>query len=449
MGRGKSDEAVKAREHMSRPLSSLKDPASFGPPPKNVNYHGGAALPNEITPQRGGLGAPLTQSQIAGASTPDVEPEEDVSARRPVPNVPYRADRTGLSTANLPPPPTHHNIREAHNRAAPPALPPASSQPRLPPRLPSRTTSTDVVPAVENTPPPSYYNTTTTTTKRAPSYINNSAVERLGNAGVKVPALGIGSASKTEANPWTSEQSRSSTTSSGLSELQSRFSRLNSSSSPAVVAEPAYAQTEQSASNAPLPSWKSSQSALMTANQLHKDPSKVTVADAQSAAQTANQMRVAASSFREKHADSIAKGQMKAKAWDQKYKVTSKLNKFLDEHTDPEPNTQQQPGPSQEHQAIQTPHAHYTNGPGNTPAQGHAQATPTPLPPPTWSSAVPQHATTTAYQPVQSPPPQIAEMPASPSPAVHRKPPPPPPPSKPQSMKAPPPVPTQTKPTFG
>jgi len=44
MGKSK-DPHTGAEEHVSRPLSTLKDPAAFGPPPKNVNYHGGAALP--------------------------------------------------------------------------------------------------------------------------------------------------------------------------------------------------------------------------------------------------------------------------------------------------------------------------------------------------------------------------------------------------------------------
>ena len=42
IGKGKDSGS---EEHISRPLTTLKDPAAFGPPPKNVNYHGGAALP--------------------------------------------------------------------------------------------------------------------------------------------------------------------------------------------------------------------------------------------------------------------------------------------------------------------------------------------------------------------------------------------------------------------
>jgi hypothetical protein len=49
MGKGKGSNADK-EEHISRPLGALKDPSAFGPPPKNVNYHGGAALPKFVNP---------------------------------------------------------------------------------------------------------------------------------------------------------------------------------------------------------------------------------------------------------------------------------------------------------------------------------------------------------------------------------------------------------------
>lgn len=48
MGKGKGPNAQGEEEHISRPLSSLKDPSAFGPPPKNVNHHGGAALPKSV-----------------------------------------------------------------------------------------------------------------------------------------------------------------------------------------------------------------------------------------------------------------------------------------------------------------------------------------------------------------------------------------------------------------
>lgn len=117
MGKGKSSETQAAKEHVSRPLATLKDPSLFGPPPKHVNYHGGAALPNEITPHRSGLGAPLTQSEISGASqavqSPQMVEEEEESAKPPPPSLPYRADRTGLRTDNLPPPPVHRDLNKS------------------------------------------------------------------------------------------------------------------------------------------------------------------------------------------------------------------------------------------------------------------------------------------------------------------------------------------------
>ncbi len=54
-------------DHISRLLINLKDPASFGPPSKNVNYHGGVALPNEITMDRRGPGASLLNVQLEAA----------------------------------------------------------------------------------------------------------------------------------------------------------------------------------------------------------------------------------------------------------------------------------------------------------------------------------------------------------------------------------------------
>lgn len=85
MGKGKQSEAESAREHVSRPLATLKDPALFGPPPKNVNYHGGAALPNEITPHREGLGAPLRLEQVHETNHAVTPPAEDEQPARSAP----------------------------------------------------------------------------------------------------------------------------------------------------------------------------------------------------------------------------------------------------------------------------------------------------------------------------------------------------------------------------
>lgn len=425
MGKSKTSEVQAAQSHVSRPLATLKDPSSFGPPPKNVNYHGGAALPNEITPHRGGIGAPLTQGQISGTgasrtvqSPPSQEEEEP--AKPPPPAVPYRADRTGLRTDNLPPPPVHRDLNKA--AIGPPVVPPTrspapASQPRLPPRLPSRQDTTS--PSVIEPPPPSY---DAVAPKPVPSpvpspspYINRSAANRLGKAGISVPGFGIGS--QTETNPWQTEPSQAQASGTNqLSELQSRFARMNSQETSTVSAPTTPAQNTTSTS---MPSWKQSQSAFQTAQNLRTNPQNVTLADAHSAAQTAGQAQRSASAFREKHADQIAAAQTKAKAWDQKYKVTSKINRFLDEHS--EPTNQQQQSNVQ-------------------PGQSSASVVPTYTSPP----QIPQHpAATPVLQTIQSPAP--TELTAS----IARKPPPPPAPRKPANLQAPPPVPMGTKPSFG
>ncbi len=72
MGKGKNSSS-EASEHVSRPISELKDPSAFGPPPKHIDYHGGAAMPNQTTPDRRGLGAPLSQDQIHELQEADEE----------------------------------------------------------------------------------------------------------------------------------------------------------------------------------------------------------------------------------------------------------------------------------------------------------------------------------------------------------------------------------------
>lgn len=399
VGKGKSSDLQAANSHVSRPLATLKDPSSFGPPPKNVNYHGGAALPNEITPHRGGLGAPLTQAEISGArsNSPQVQ-EEEVDAKPPIPALPYRANTTGLRTDNLPPPPVHRDLQQTAS--------PSTSQPRLPPRLPARQSPAPASPIASEVPPPSY--DAVAPQPVASSYINQNAANSLSRAGVSVPGFGIG---KSEPNPWKDQQSQSEATGSNqLSELQSRFARMKSPAQDTSVSNEASSQPQTPSQG--MPSWKQSQSAFQTAQNLRTNPQSVSLADAQSAAQTAGQAQRSASAFKEKHADSIAKGQAKAKAFDQKYKFSSKINKYLDENSDGTNNTAAQT------QQYNQPNQTYNSAP-----------------------QLPQHPSAT-QQPLQSPPVEAST-------SISRKPPPPPAPRKPANLQAPPPVPTGTKPTFG
>ncbi|KIW30970.1 uncharacterized protein PV07_02656 [Cladophialophora immunda] len=444
MGKGRDPNKKDGDEHMSRPLSTLKDPASFGPPPKNVNYHGGAALPNEITPQTGGWGAPLTQEQISSASravrTPEEEEEEE--QKNTGPPLPYRADRTGLKTDHLPPPPIHRDLNRSLDVVE---TAPAKPKPGLPPRLPSRqnTGSTPTPPPVVNSPlpttaPPAYdaVPAPAPSAQGSASYgINQAAVNRLGNAGISVPALGIGS--DQNSNPWHNEPSQANVPKSPpvaspppvnqLSELQARFARMNSNSSagqqsnttppfvtpaqspPPVTANAPPVQQSHALQPQPQPqsqaqgtTWAEKQAAMRTAQNAYKDPASVSAADAGSAVRTAN-------TFRERHQDSISAAGLKANQWNKKYNVTGRLNSFLEKHSSSSPTPED----------AQSPNG--TNAGGNAPLQA-------------------------------SPPNQTAEMAAS----ISRKPPPPPPPKKPANMHgsvgsmgvAPPPVPLGTKPSY-
>lgn len=216
MGKGR-DPSAEQSEHVSQPLSSLKDPSSFGPPPKHINFHGAAAV-NETTPDRRGLGAPLAHEQIEQQAIRQrqvIEAEEEEAQKPKSPPVPYRVNTTGLSTNNLPPPP----VRRLDS---PTSTPPISAKPavlkpkpQLPPRLPPREQS----PAQNPSPPPPYATGSSSPTQ---GYVNQEAASRLANAGVSVPEFGIGgtygASQTTKANE------------APVQDLQSRFSQMRTDS---------------------------------------------------------------------------------------------------------------------------------------------------------------------------------------------------------------------------
>lgn len=409
VGKGKTsgNAQSEASAHVSRPLSTLKDPSSFGPPPKHIGYHGGVALPDEITPHRGGLGAPLTEQEIdsAGRASRRYREEEIEEQTRPAaPALPYRADRTGLQTSNLPPPPVRRD-HISNATAAPPA-----SKPGLPPRLPSRQNTTQPSPSP---PPPAYEQVSSQSTSPQPpsnGTLNQNVVNRLGSAGINVPSLGIGAQSQSQSSPPPQPLRTNSNT---VNELQARFARMTSNSAastPAPTPAPVQPQSpintgQQSPPvNSPaVPSqgttWAEKQSALRTAQNLRKDPSTVSATDARNAANTLQ-------NFRERHADKITAGKQKAQQLNKRYQVTDRLGSFLESVNGPDEPNQNNPPPA------------------------------------------PQHPNANSI-------PQSPELAAS----ISRKPPPPPPPKKPAGMQGqatntsssvspPPPVPLGTRPSY-
>jgi len=302
MGKGK-DPHAEANEHISRPLSTLKDPAAFGPPPKNANYHGGAALPNQITPDTRSWGAPLTKDEIYAEQQAEeqAQREEEEAAKPKGPPVPFRADTTGLSTANLPPPPGRKDGAGGRTPSA------AKPKPGPPPRLPPRQNSIPVSPRPA-------YSSATTEPNAHKGILNQGSMNRLSAAGVSVPEFGIGTKGRQPLPPPNAASpSRASATppinASQLNELQSRFSRLSSSTSPKPES-PSEGTT-----------FAQKQAALKTASSFRNDPSSVSLSDAKAAASTAN-------NFRERHGDQVKSGWQSAGKLNTKYGIADKLGSY-------------------------------------------------------------------------------------------------------------------------
>lgn len=314
VGKGKDTHSTAALEHQSRPLASLKDPDAFGPPPKNLVYHGSAAGLHADTPDRRGLGAPLTAEQTQAIDEQHergIQAAEEAELKAATPPVPYRANTTGLSTRHLPKPPPRR-LGHDDQPSALPASPSIKPKPTLPPRLPPRQSPAPTRDMAASL--PAYSGITQDHPHR--SYINQGALGRLGSAGVSVPGLGIGGGSQ-ESNPWRDQQGSNAggvdpSSPNGqapqLSELQSRFSKLST--------------TSQSASSPTQgTSFAQKQAALKMASSFRNDPSSISLSDAKATASTAH-------NFRERHGEQVAAGWKDAGALDQKYDVANKVNGF-------------------------------------------------------------------------------------------------------------------------
>jgi hypothetical protein len=308
VGKGKdSSPTTRGLEHQSTPLSALKDPDTFGPPPKrNISTE----LPTAGSSSGAGVGS--ARPPVPARQQAAVQDEETAGP----PPVPYRADTTGLRTTNLPPPP----VRRADGDSQSPASHAANlkTKPKLPPRLPPRTA------AIPETPPPAYNDSVH---RDSGSMLNQGAIDRLGRAGVSVPGFGIGRNASPPLPPRTGSTSPTrNATPAGhanqLGELQARFSKINTRSS-------------ESASQGTT--WEQKRAALKTASDFRKDPSTISLADARSAASTAN-------NFRERHGEQAAAGWKAANNLNQKYGVMDKVRSSSSEdgqlsNAPPEPSS--------------------------------------------------------------------------------------------------------------
>ena len=300
MGKGKdTSQKAGARDHQARPLTTLRDPAQYGPPPRKVvGYSSSSLTPDGSTSNTGAL-LPTLSQQEQGI---EARAAEEESARPLPPPGPYRADTTGLSTDHLPKPPLRRfNQSESPTTQVSARAP--KPKPALPPRLPPRQNSNTVEQAAISPPP---YSGAVQDAPEQKSYLNRGSLNRLGSAGVSVPGLNIGEPS----NPWQTESSSptSGPPKSQLNELQSRFSKM---STPSHTSETPSQGT----------SFAQKQAALKTASSFRNDPSSVSLADAKSAASTAN-------NFRQRHGEQVASGWKSANSLNQEYGIANKVNNY-------------------------------------------------------------------------------------------------------------------------
>ncbi|KAG6131086.1 hypothetical protein E4U12_003904 [Claviceps purpurea] len=321
MGRNK-DSTSESSDRVARPLSDLKDPASFAPPPRRT----GSGLPP--APRRAVASPPSYASSQADSleraprytNPPAIEASysESQDEQRPQPT-PYRVDTTGLSTQHLPRPPPRRDGADGRSpsmyseiKSTSPA-PKAAGPPRLPPRLPPRR-ATSSPPAEED---------------KSHGLLNGASIQRLGATGISVPALGIGRAGSAnpsssgrpppppsqpshEASPSAGAATGSGKWGSQINELQGRFANMKTSSPAPPVQAPAQHPPPQGTT------WAQKQAALKTASSFHKDPSSVSFSDAKAAATTAN-------NFRQRHGEQVASGVKTANNLNQKYGLMDKI----------------------------------------------------------------------------------------------------------------------------
>ncbi|KAK2751085.1 hypothetical protein FQN57_000160 [Myotisia sp. PD_48] len=414
VGKGKSGSDRNSPEvRVSRPISSLKDPSSFGRPPQRANT----------------FGSVNSSSPVTRYNTQEPEPEPEIATPAPPP-VPYRADTTGLTTSHLPPPPLRRNTEAVDSR---PSEYNQKPKPSLPPRLPPRRDESS------EAPPPAYESVTGNSLKQ----LNQGAINRLGKAGVSVPALGIdqkgsGSHEHNNFNPAAAVAS--------ANELQTRFNQFNRAS-------PVAASARANFSNH-LPSPQSNQHNYIPSLPLQQQPQQQQYppqappprksSDSPGNHSGGTTPTGTPSSLREN--EHVQAGIKKLSGFNQKYGITKKINNFIEDQKSPAYPAGQGP----QHHQHSYPHA-------QSQPQLQPQLQPQPPPPQMHQPQCPH--THSPYQvsspPVapSNPPYAMPEASSSRPDLGNRKPPPPPPPPKKPGMKAfasnttsPPPLPLNTKP---
>lgn len=344
MGKGRNNSKDDRAEHASRPLSSLKDPASFGPPPKRSESRVSSVSSTSVSnsthiPTLRPLGAALRPEEIV--REPEAIEEKEQEQGPPPPPLPYRANRTGLTTEHLPPPPVRRTASQADQDQTV-SRPTSQARPNVPPRLPTRNT----ISPSPSPPPPPY------SIAGQSIQLNPNSMNRLEQAGVSVPALGIGGRSSDQ-NTSTSRGPQASQ----VNELQARFAKMSASGTP--TAQLARASTDHSIS------------------QRRNDNVSTSPASRTDAPQTTTPLAPSSmNNFRQRSNEHIETGKQKLSAFNQKHRITERIGSYFNEQPRDSTSAAQPPPPPP------PPHPNLSRQGSNIDLESLNKRKPPPPPPP-------------------------------------------------------------------
>jgi hypothetical protein len=253
---GKGDSSDSTSTYESTPYVK-KDPANFPPPPPTKRYGEGEG-PVAPEPRYSASGRPELPSR---GDTEEVEKTYEKG--------PFIPNKSGIDTSKYPEPPGRRG------NASPAPQTQARPPPSLPPRLPPRNAGGTV---------------TANEPQASSGFLNQGALNRLGNSGINVAGFGIGSGAKPPP-PLPTRTSGSPT------------------SSP-TIPPPATGTT-----------WAEKQAAIKTANQLRTNPNAVSLAEIRGAAATAK-------NFQSRHGDEVASGLQTAQQANQKYGLADRMGQL-------------------------------------------------------------------------------------------------------------------------
>jgi hypothetical protein len=297
-------------DHAATPLSALKDPSSFGPPPKKVNYNG--ARPERAF-DGGSQKGPLTPAEYRAREEERLKWEKEEAAREKEARKleketklrlraeqqgeqevsgrlsPYKTDSTGLSTTQFAPPVARRVAADGTVVIRPTASSMSKPKPSLPPRLPDRQNGNSKIGAPS---PPPRNQSALTESPSSRGQLSQGSLGASDAISVSTPSYKSGSPepSPTDYNGIPRLPARIATGSSSnapitaldnnaqLNELQSRFARMKATS-PTTAAAPTQGGT-----------W-AEQAALRTSSSLRGETVTKAAIDASSLASTSKNVR--------------------------------------------------------------------------------------------------------------------------------------------------------------